>query len=373
MTAEGRQPQNVQDAVEATLRRLRREVGGRRPAERIEPQFTMPVSPSAQPPARDESAEPYRTAEHATEEEPEDPIAESELAEISVSEAEIPPIPPPFGPASYVTAEEGALGGGVAARPRRHWLRYVAALAVVCFLAVVGWWGYRQLAGRTYSGQVPVITADQTPEKVPPAEQPPAQPQSQQETVYSQIAPNNASNTAPQPEVLLPQPETPATPPPVPSTPASAPASASAPDAAPAATTAPAASTASAAGTSAAPATATPQTAPSPAAQPMQTATAAPSSTSTAAPASAAPTAAGNYRIQLAAVKTESDAGRLWKQIAAKYPDILNGLSPHLEKADLGAKGVYYRVQAGSFTDKAAARDICAKLKTKGQQCLVKP
>src|SRR6516165_4041779 len=126
MTAEGRQPQNVQDAVEATLRLLRREVGGRRPIERIEPQLTMPVSPSAQPPARDDSTEPSRFAEQATEEAPEDPIAEPELAEISVSEAEIPPIPPPFGPASYVTAEEGDLGGGVAARPRRHWLRYVA-------------------------------------------------------------------------------------------------------------------------------------------------------------------------------------------------------------------------------------------------------
>jgi hypothetical protein len=368
MTAEGRQPQNVQDAVEATLRRLRREVGGRRPVERIEPQFTMPVAPSAQPPARDASAEP---ADHAIEEAPEDPIAEPELAEISVSEAEIPPIPPPFGPASYVTAEEGDLGGGVAAKPRRHWLRYIAAVVVVCFLAVVGWWGYRQLAGRTSGGQVPVITADQTPEKVPPAEQAPAQPQSQQETVYSQIAPSNATNTAPQPEVLLPQPETPATPPPVPSTSAPAPAAADAPSAATAATAAPAASAAPGSGTSAA-ATQALQPAPSSAAQPTQTATAAPSATSTA-PASAAPAAAGSYRIQLAAVKTESDAGRLWKQLAAKYPDILNGLSPHLEKADLGAKGVYYRVQAGSFSDKVAARDICAKLKTKGQQCLVKP
>ena len=62
-----------------------------------------------------------------------------------------------------------------------------------------------------------------------------------------------------------------------------------------------------------------------------------------------------------------------WKRLAAKYPDVLGSLSLHLEKADLGTKGIYYRVQAGPFTDKNAARDICATLKAKGQQCLVKP
>ena len=93
---------------------------------------------------------------------------------------------------------------------RRPWLRYVAALVVLIAFAVVGWWGYRHFAGRAGSGQVPVVAADQTPEKVPPADQPAAQTQSQQETVYNQISPGS---TAQQPEVLLPQPETPSTPP----------------------------------------------------------------------------------------------------------------------------------------------------------------
>ena len=100
---------------------------------------------------------------------------------------------------------------------------------------------------------------------------------------------------------------------------------------------------------------------------------AASSAPATAAPANDAPTAAGNYRVQLAALKTEADANSAWKRLAAKYPDVLGSLAPHLEKADLGAKGIYYRVQAGPFTDKNAARDICTKLKAVGQQCLVKP
>ena len=85
------------------------------------------------------------------------------------------------------------------------------------------------------------------------------------------------------------------------------------------------------------------------------------------------PTAPGNYRVQLASLKTEADANNAWKLLSNKYKDLLGPLSVHLEKADLGTKGVYYRVQAGPFSDRATARDICVKLKAKGQQCLVRP
>jgi hypothetical protein len=341
-----------------------------------------------------------------------------------VSQTDIPPIPSSQGerPTAYEPAEEVAEEEYVA--PRRHWLRYVAALLVLIAFAVVGWWGYRHFAGRAGSGQVPVVAADQTPEKVPPADQPATQTQSQQETVYNQISPGS---TAQQPEVLLPQPETPAAPP-APAAGTAAPSttnsgsqasgtatpsvSAPPPATGPATTTGttttgnstgtltetllPAESTttngASAGGQSAtgqgqsttgqattgqAGGTQTATAAPSaPAATDTQGATAADQAGSGAAapaPANDAPTAAGNYRVQLAALKTEADAKTAWKRLAAKYPDILGPLALHLEKVDLGTKGIYYRVQAGPFTDKNAARDICTKLKPKGQPCLVKP
>lgn len=91
------------------------------------------------------------------------------------------------------------------------------------------------------------------------------------------------------------------------------------------------------------------------------------------APPNDKPTAVGNYRIQLASLKTEADARKTWKRLSGKYKDILGPLAFHLEKIDLGTKGVYYRVQAGPFTAKADAKDICTKLKAEGQQCLVKP
>ena len=301
--------------------------------------------------------------------------------------------------------------------PRRPWLRYVAALVVLIAFAVVGWWGYRHFAGRAGSGQVPVVAADQTPEKVPPADQPATQTQSQQETVYNQISPGS---TAQQPEVLLPQPETPSTPPApaasttapstttqsgaasgtaapsVPAVPAPPPAAGSTttgstttgnstgtltetllPAESTTSTTAPATTGQATTGQTTGTQTAT--TAPSaPAATDTQGTTATDqAATGTAAtapaPANDAPTAAGNYRVQLAALKTEADAKTAWKRLAAKYPDILGPLAMHIEKVDLGTKGIYYRVQAGPFTDKNAARDVCAKLTPKGQPCLVKP
>jgi hypothetical protein len=423
MASEGRPPEDLQEAVAATLRRLRGEVGATapRPAQRIEPQLSMPAAaPDAAPEPIDEPPSPADEAPFAAEPPVQMPAPARRLEPdllSAVSQTDIPPIPSSHGqgPSAYEPVEEATAEEYVA--PRRPWLRYVAALVVLIAFAVVGWWGYRHFAGRAGSGQVPVVAADQTPEKVPPADQPAAQTQSQQETVYNQISPGS---TAQQPEVLLPQPETPSTPPApaasttapstttqsgaasvtaapsVPAVPAPPPAAGSTttgstttgnsagtltetllPAESTTSTTAPATTGQATTGQTTGTQTAT--TAPSaPAATDTQGTTATDqAATGTAAtapaPANDAPTAAGNYRVQLAALKTEADAKTAWKRLAAKYPDILGPLAMHIEKVDLGTKGIYYRVQAGPFTDKNAARDVCAKLTPNGQPCLVKP
>ena len=82
---------------------------------------------------------------------------------------------------------------------------------------------------------------------------------------------------------------------------------------------------------------------------------------------------ADNFHIQLAALKSEAEANKTWKRILAKHNDVLGSLTVHIVKADLGGQGIYYRVQAGPFADKASAAAACDQLKTAGQQCLVKP
>lgn len=77
----------------------------------------------------------------------------------------------------------------------------------------------------------------------------------------------------------------------------------------------------------------------------------------------------GNVYIQLAAVKTEADAKTKWANLKAKYSSLAS-LSLKVQKADLGAKGTFYRVQAGP-TSADNATSVCAKIKAAKGDCLI--
>jgi cell division protein FtsN len=42
-----------------------------------------------------------------------------------------------------------------------------------------------------------------------------------------------------------------------------------------------------------------------------------------------------------------------------------------VRRADLGAKGIYYRTMVGPFASADEASDLCTKLKAAGGSCLV--
>lgn len=65
---------------------------------------------------------------------------------------------------------------------------------------------------------------------------------------------------------------------------------------------------------------------------------------------------AGWY-IQLASLRSGDAAKAAWADLQ-KSLSVLKPLSHRVEKADLGARGIYYRLQAGPFAE-AKARDIC--------------
>ena len=69
----------------------------------------------------------------------------------------------------------------------------------------------------------------------------------------------------------------------------------------------------------------------------------------------------GGYYVQLASVRSESGAAGEWKKLNAKY-DALEGLKYRTQEANLGAKGTFYRIQAGPMS-KDSASDICARIK----------
>jgi len=84
----------------------------------------------------------------------------------------------------------------------------------------------------------------------------------------------------------------------------------------------------------------------------------------------AKPPAKGNARVQVAAVDSEAKAKAEWARLQKRYPAELGGLGLTVVKADLGAKGIFYRLQGGPVDDERAAK-ICSALKAQNVGCIV--
>jgi len=200
---------------------------------------------------------------------------------------------------------------------------------------------------------------------LPPPEQPKAPPQAQPSTAPAQVPPVPAAAAGAQPappaeqantEALLPTAPAPA---PKPVAPQPLPAREVAPP--------PPAMVAKAA---------TPQPAPPPPAPAVPAAAAPPAPVAKAAPASSAPAATetaavDGWQVQLAASRAAAAAKAEGERLKQKHSDVLGTLAVSIMRADLGAKGVFYRIRLGPARDKDQARAICAQLAKRGQGCLV--
>lgn len=81
----------------------------------------------------------------------------------------------------------------------------------------------------------------------------------------------------------------------------------------------------------------------------------------------------GGYSVQLAAVRDENAARGEWRRLRGRHADLLGALSLNVVRADLGAKGIFYRLRAGDLADKATAITLCQALAKKKVGCLVIP
>jgi hypothetical protein len=82
------------------------------------------------------------------------------------------------------------------------------------------------------------------------------------------------------------------------------------------------------------------------------------------APASAPATTkidSGNYRIQLGAFRDQTAAKSAWTKYQKEFSSQLSSVTPDFPRADLGAKGVFYRVQ-GINLSKATADELCRSI-----------
>ena len=77
------------------------------------------------------------------------------------------------------------------------------------------------------------------------------------------------------------------------------------------------------------------------------------------------------FRVQLLSVRKKESAETEWKRLSKRYSQILSGLKSYVIRADLGARGIYYRLQAGAFKVKSTATKVCTKLAQVKISCFV--
>ena len=76
------------------------------------------------------------------------------------------------------------------------------------------------------------------------------------------------------------------------------------------------------------------------------------------------------YVVQLSAERGEAAAHAKSQVLQTKYRNIFADRKPFIRRADLGDRGIYFRVQAGPFAIEEA-NQICGNLKKSGADCIV--
>jgi hypothetical protein len=74
------------------------------------------------------------------------------------------------------------------------------------------------------------------------------------------------------------------------------------------------------------------------------------------------------FSIQVASSPSESEARATLSRLQKQFPDALDGGT--VRRADLGSKGVFYRVRVGPLTHDAADK-LCSQLKAGGAACIL--
>jgi SPOR domain len=76
--------------------------------------------------------------------------------------------------------------------------------------------------------------------------------------------------------------------------------------------------------------------------------------------------------VQVGSKQDQMEALATFADMQQKYPTLLAPYQPMVQRDDLGAKGVWYRLRIGPIVDKSAASKLCSALRSQGlPDCLV--
>ncbi|HEY7765656.1 MAG TPA: tetratricopeptide repeat protein [Aestuariivirgaceae bacterium] len=77
------------------------------------------------------------------------------------------------------------------------------------------------------------------------------------------------------------------------------------------------------------------------------------------------------YLVQINSQRNEAAAWAAWDKLQNKHPRLLKGREAIVQKTDLGAKGIVYRLRIHALASKGEAASLCQKLKAAGLSCFV--
>jgi len=75
-------------------------------------------------------------------------------------------------------------------------------------------------------------------------------------------------------------------------------------------------------------------------------------------------------RVQVGSFRSAAEATIAWDQIANAHRALIGQRQPYIVEADLGARGVFYRLQIGPLGSSDEAKTLCRALKLRGQDCI---
>ncbi len=83
------------------------------------------------------------------------------------------------------------------------------------------------------------------------------------------------------------------------------------------------------------------------------------------------PAAPSGVRVQLASVRSIDAARDEWTRLRQDNPDLLGKLSAVAVRADLGERGIWYKIEVGPLPSKEAATRLCGEMKQRDLGCQI--
>jgi hypothetical protein len=78
------------------------------------------------------------------------------------------------------------------------------------------------------------------------------------------------------------------------------------------------------------------------------------------------------YVVSLVSHRTEAQAVAAYAELQARFPSLLGNRDASIVPADLGERGIYYRVRVGPVVaSQSEAQSFCNQIKAAGGDCFV--